>query len=118
MPTATTQDLIIASAKDLTAALKLQTTNSLLPPSDSVTCNALLQLSNIFANKVHPNDDTIIISHNKPQPEPILPSSPVISPPQPTVTVPRVPSVLAKLPRVQKYVPPSATKEFLIHNNA
>ena len=118
MPTATTQDLIIASAKDLTAALQLHTTNSLLPPSDTVTRNALLQLSNIFANKVLPNDNTII-SHNKPQPDPILPIPPVPSTQQPpTVTVPRVPSNLAKLPRVPKYVPPSSTKEFLIHNNA
>ena len=50
MPTATVQDLIIASAKDLTAALQLPTHNSLLPPSETITRKALLQLSNIFSN--------------------------------------------------------------------
>ena len=92
MPTATTQDLIIASAKALTAALQLQK-----------------KTLYIFANKVHPNDDTIV-SCNKPQPDPMISSPPIPSNQHETVTVPRVPTPLAKLPRVPKYVPPSSTQ--------
>ena len=61
MPTATAQDLIIASAKDLTATLQLPTRNSILPPPNTITRKALLQLSNIFSNQVNPNDHIIVL---------------------------------------------------------
>ena len=46
MPTATDTSIIIATAKDLTAALK----KLLLPPYDTITHKALLQLNSIFSN--------------------------------------------------------------------
>ena len=123
MPTVTVQDLIIASAKDLTAALQLPTHHSLLPPSSTITRKALLQLSNIFSNRIYPNDD-ILVSMNKPQPGPIIPNTTA----PPTVPIPRVHTMAdtipniqkqtSQLPRVPKYVPPSSTQEFLLHNNA
>ena len=121
MPTATVQDLIIASATDLTAALQLPN-NSLLPPPSTITHKALLQLSNIFSNRINPNDD-IIVSINKPQPEPLIPKTSPPTVPVPRVhtttdTIPNIQKQTIQLSRVPKYVPPSSTQEFLLHNNA
>jgi hypothetical protein len=101
LPTATQNDLIIASANDLAAALKLNVKQPLVPPTDTITRKALLDLSNIFSSKVHPSEDHII-STVRPAPNPItqpelhkrtFPSSlPRVaskqSPPLPRVTTP------------------------------
>ena len=43
MPTTTATDIIIATTKDLTAALKNINKNPLLPPYDTITHKALLK---------------------------------------------------------------------------
>ena len=50
LPTATTEDLIVASANDLTTTLLHQKLTDLLLPLHAETHKALLQLSTIFAN--------------------------------------------------------------------
>lgn len=117
MPAVTTNYLILSSAKDLTAALRLPTSNSLLPPTNTITRKALLQLSNIFANLVNPNDDTIISTNRPPPAKPTnVTAVPRVS--NPPLKLPRVQTEHLKLPRVPNYVPPSSTKAFLLHNNA
>ena len=49
MPTATAIDIIIATAKYLTEALKQINKNPLLPPSDTITRKALCQIDFIFS---------------------------------------------------------------------
>ena len=50
IPTATATDIIIATAKDLTSALKKINKNLLLTPSDAITRISLFQLDSIFSN--------------------------------------------------------------------
>ena len=50
MPTDTATDIIIATAKYLTAALEKINKNILLPPSDTITRKATFQLDSIFSN--------------------------------------------------------------------
>ena len=50
MPTATATDIIIATSKYLTAALRQINKKPLMPPSDTITRKALLQLYSILSN--------------------------------------------------------------------
>ena len=50
MPTATATDIIIATAKYLTAALRKINKNPILPPSYTITRKALFQLDSILSN--------------------------------------------------------------------
>ena len=115
VPTATQKDLIIASANDLTAALQMFVKSPLIPPADTITRKALLDLSTIFSAEVHPTEDHIILSI-RPEPDPIV--SPVKNP---TAKLPRVPTPTPKapLPRVPKpkYSPPTTTADYQTHNN-
>jgi hypothetical protein len=58
MPTASTNDTIIAAAKDLTAALRQKNKQPLLPPTNTQTRFALAQLSDIFNNATRPLHST------------------------------------------------------------
>ena len=50
MPTATATDIIIATAKYLTAALRKINKNPLLPPLDTITRKALFHIGSILSN--------------------------------------------------------------------
>ena len=50
IPTSTATNIIIATAKYLTEALKQTNKNHLLPPSDTITCKLIFQLDSIFSN--------------------------------------------------------------------
>ena len=111
LPTATTEDLIIASANDLMSALLHQKPTDLLPPLHTEMRKALLHLSTIFANQVHPTDAHLI-------------STPI--PEQPARC-----KDIAQVPRVQKQqdktqlksaqptpkTPPVKTSTYLQHNS-
>jgi hypothetical protein len=88
MPTSSATDILLATAKDLTAALQQTQGNPLLPPPDTQTRQALIQLNDIFSNVTKPE-----VNKN--------------------VALPRVPNVTlpnhAALPRV----PPTTTTEYL-----
>ena len=105
MPTSSKADLVIASAKDLTSALLLPSSpNHILPPLDTVTRKALLDLNKIFADRVKPQDNIILSSNSQPKESAEIPRVPIISP--------------ATRPRVPMYQPPKTTQDFLLHNNA
>ena len=50
MQNSTATDIFTATAKYLTAALRQINKNPLLPPYDTITCNALFQIDYIFSN--------------------------------------------------------------------
>jgi len=54
MPTATSTDILLATAKDLTAALKQTQRNPLVPPPNTETRKALQTLTEIFSNTTKP----------------------------------------------------------------
>jgi hypothetical protein len=58
MPTSSATDILLATAKDLTAALRQSQRNPLLPPPDTQTRQALVQLNEIFSNATKPNVTT------------------------------------------------------------
>ena len=91
MPTATATEIIIATAKDLTAALRQINQNPLLPPYYTITCKELFQLNSIFSNA----------------------SSTIKSQQPPTFKLPMVftPKPIAAPPRVS----PSTTQDFIIY---
>jgi hypothetical protein len=59
MPTSSPTDILLATAKDLTAALRQSQRNPLLPPPDTKTRQALVQLDEIFSNVTKPTITTI-----------------------------------------------------------
>ena len=99
LPTATTEDLIVASAHDLTAALLHQKPTDLIPPITAETRKVLLQLSTIFADCVHPTDANVISTPLTEKVPPIpkwhAPQVPRVPPEKqehsPSDAVPRVP---------------------------
>ena len=50
MPNATATDIIVATEKYFTAALRQINKNHLLPPSDTITRKAIIQIDSIFFN--------------------------------------------------------------------
>jgi hypothetical protein len=58
MPTSSATDILLATAKDLTAALRQSQRNPLLPPPDTKTRQALVQLDEIFSNVTKPTITT------------------------------------------------------------
>ena len=80
MPTPTATEIIIATAKDLTAALRQINKNPPLPQSDTITCRAIFHLDYIFFNTS---------SALKPQQSPTF-KLPRVSTPKPISAPPRV----------------------------
>jgi hypothetical protein len=58
MPTSSATDILLATAKDLTAALRQSQRNPLLPPPNTQTRQALVQLKEIFSNVTKPTITT------------------------------------------------------------
>ena len=77
--TATTTNIIIATAKYLTAVLKQTNKNPLLPPSDTITHKALLQLNSIFSN---PPSELKLQQFRIFKPPKVSTSKPVSAPPR------------------------------------
>ena len=116
MPTATAEDIIIAAANDLTHALKQADRSPLLPPQNTQTRTALMQLQNIFSDRfakpLTPLPSAILpltarlpttvttapLPRVTPSPDPIQPPSPLQMP--------------AALPRVDKPSPPTTSADF------
>jgi hypothetical protein len=89
MPTATTNDTIIAAAHDLAIALGKPNRQPILPPKDTQTRAALQQLSNIFRNAtrpIHSTDADLPRVPSKPLPLSIPPSTPAALPRVPPAT--------------------------------
>jgi hypothetical protein len=100
MPTATSTDIAIAVAQDLTHALQQKDANPILPPMNTTTCNALITLANIFNKatnlpsttpppttvpRVPPTATPTTIQH-PPHPLPRVQTAPKLSPPTHTTT--------------------------------
>ena len=116
LPTATTEDLIVASVNNLATALLHHKPTDLLPPLNTDTRKALLKLGMIFANQVHPTDAYLVSTPLQEQ-HPNLKDTaqvPRVKPLKETTPermTPEIPPV--KLP----YVPPASTAEYLTHNS-
>ena len=58
IPITSASDIIIATAKDITADLCQSQQNPLLPPTNTQTLHALVQLNEIFFNVIKPDEST------------------------------------------------------------
>ena len=110
MPTATSTDILIATAKDLTSALRQTEHNPLVPPPDTQTRKALQTLTDIFSNKISPSQNTDVPLPRVRFAESKLPSQPA------NANLPRVPNITpqapATLPRVPSAQPVMTTENF------
>ena len=110
MPTATSTDILIATAKDLTSALRQTEHNPLVPPPDTQTRKALQTLTDIFSNKISPSQTTDVPLPRVRFAESKLPSQPA------NANLPRVPNITpqapATLPRVPSTPPVITTENF------
>jgi len=88
MPTANATDILLATAKDLTAALRQHQQNPLLPPPDTQTRHALTKLNEIFSNATKQQEE--------------IPA-----------TLPRVPTIQIKTPVTLPRVPATTTEGYL-----
>jgi len=88
MPTASATDILLATAKDLTAALRQHQQNPLLPPPDTQTRHALTKLNEIFSNATKQQEE--------------IPA-----------TLPRVPAIQIKTPVTLPRVPATTTEGYL-----
>jgi hypothetical protein len=88
MPTASTTNILIATAKDLTTALRQSQRNPLLPPPDTQTRQGLIKLNKIFSNAPKPSSTT-------------------------DADLPRVPTATSRTPAPLPRVLPTTTKEYL-----
>ena len=111
MPTATSTDILIATAKDLTSALRQTEHNPLVPPPDTHTRKALQTLTDIFSNKISPSQNTDVpLPRVRFAESTKLPSQPA------NANLPRVPNITpqapATLPRVPSAQPVMTTENF------
>ena len=111
MPTATSTDILIATAKDLTSALRQTEHNPLVPPPDTQTRKALQTLTDIFSNKISPSQNTDVpLPRVRFAESTKLPSQPA------NANLPRVPNITpqapATLPRVPSTPPVITTENF------
>ena len=111
MPTATSTDILIATAKDLTSALRQTEHNPLVPPPDTQTRKALQTLTDIFSNKISPSQNTDVpLPRVRFAESTKLPSQPA------NANLPRVPNITpqapATLPRVPSAQPVMTTENF------
>ena len=116
LPTTMTEYLIVASANDLTTALLHHKPTNLLPPMNTEMYKALLQLSTIFVNWVHPTDAHLISTPIQEQPPITKNTTPVprVRPTKQTALVgPKSKIQTTKRP----YLPPANTSEYLKHNS-
>jgi len=88
MPTASATDILLATAKDLTAALRQNQQNALLLPPDMQTRHALTKLNEIFSSATKPQEE--------------IPA-----------TLPRVPAIQMKTPVTLPRVPATTTEGYL-----
>ena len=103
MPTATSSDILIATAKDLTSALKQTQRNPLVPPPDTQTRKALQTLTDIFSDTTRSPSQTTDVSFPR-----VRFAESTKFPPQPTnASLPRVPTITTQAPATLPRVPPA-----------
>ena len=104
MPTASSTDILIATAKDLTSALKQTQRNPLVPPPDTQTRKALQTLTDIFTNTTKSPSQT----SDATLPRVRFSESTKFLPQTTVATLPRVPNIINQTPTTLSRVPPAA----------